>query len=58
MISVKVLPPEFLWQGDSRIDDARPDPTHWQAFADGELIARIAREEDVGAALLPLLTSR
>jgi hypothetical protein len=28
-----------------------------QVFADGELLARIEREEDVGAALVPLLTS-
>ena len=58
IVRVNVLPPEFLWRGDIRLDDVRPDPTHWRVFADGELIARIARQEDVAAALVPLLASR
>jgi hypothetical protein len=57
-VRVNVLPPEYLWEGDIRLDGARPDPTHWQVFAEGELIARIARQEDVGAALVPLLAGR
>jgi hypothetical protein len=56
-IHICILPPEHLRQGDIAPDDVRPDTTHWQAFADGELIARIAREEDVGASLVALLTS-
>lgn len=60
MVRVDIMPPEYLWRGDVRpdYDDFRPDATHWQVFADGELIARIARQEDVGAALVSLLTSR
>src|SRR5262245_48493359 len=29
VVRVKVLPPEYLWPGDIRLDDARPDSTHW-----------------------------
>jgi hypothetical protein len=58
VVRVNVLPPAFLWQGDMQLDDHKPDATHWQVFADGELIAKIARQEDVGAALVPLLTNR
>jgi hypothetical protein len=55
VVRVNVLPPAFLWAGDFPLDDYKPDPTHWQVFADGELIARIVRQEDVGASLVPLL---
>jgi len=58
VVRVNILPPAHLWAGDFPLDDHKPDPTHWQVFADGELIARIERQEDVGAALVPLLTSR
>ena len=58
MVTVNILPPAHLWAGDMQLDDYRPDATHWQVFADGELIGRIERQEDVGAALVPLLTSR
>jgi hypothetical protein len=55
VVRVNILPPTYLWQGDVMPDGARPDRTHWQVFADGELIARIERQEDVGPALVPLL---
>jgi hypothetical protein len=58
VVQVNILPPEHLWAGSLMLEEHRPDPTHWQVFADGELIARIARQEDVGAALVPLLTAR
>jgi hypothetical protein len=38
-----------------QLDGFKPDPTHWQVFADGEPLAKIERQEDVGPALLPLL---
>jgi hypothetical protein len=58
VVQVNVLPPAHLWAGDMMLPNTKPDPTYWQVFADGELIARIARQEDVGAALVPLLTGR
>jgi hypothetical protein len=58
VLRVNILPPMHLWQGDIMLDDAKPDPTHWQVFADGELLALIERQEDVGPALVPLLTNR
>jgi hypothetical protein len=58
VVRVNILPPEPLWTGSLMLDEHRPDPTHWQVWADGELIARIARQEDVGPALLPLLSAR
>jgi hypothetical protein len=57
VVRVNILPPENLWQGDVMLGDGKPDPTHWQVFADGELIARIERQEDVGPAPVPLLIS-
>jgi hypothetical protein len=56
VIRVNILPPAYLWQGDMQLDDHRPDPTHWKVYADGELIARIERQEEVAASLVPLLT--
>ena len=56
MVRVNVLPPAYLWAGDVMLDHAQPDPVHWTVYADGEIIARIARQEDVGAALGSLLT--
>jgi hypothetical protein len=58
IVSVNILPPEPLWTGCAMLDEHRPDPTHWQVFADGELIARIERQQDVGPALVPLLAAR
>jgi hypothetical protein len=58
VVRVNVLPPAHLWAGDMQLDDHKSDATHWQIFADGELLARIARQEDVGAALMPLLAGR
>ena len=58
VVRVNVLPPAHLWSGDMQLDDYKPDPKMWQVFADGELIGRIERQEDVGAALAQLLTSR
>jgi hypothetical protein len=58
VVRVNVLPPEHLWAGDVQLDGFKPDPTHWQVFADGELLAKIERQEDVGASLVPLLTER
>ena len=55
---INVLPPAPLWRGDFKLDDHPPDPTHWQVFADGELIAKVSRREDVDAAMVPLLTKR
>jgi hypothetical protein len=58
VVHVNILPPEHLWAGCIMLDEHKPDPTHWCVYADGELLARIERQEDVGAALVPLLTSR
>jgi hypothetical protein len=58
VVRVNILPPEHLWAGCIILEEHRPDPTHWCVLADGKLIARIEREEDVGAALVPLLASR
>jgi|KBSSwiStaDraftv2_1062776.scaffolds.fasta_scaffold18548_7 hypothetical protein len=58
VVHVNILPPEHLWAGCIMLEEHRPDPTHWQVFADGELVGRIEREEDVGAALVPLLSER
>jgi hypothetical protein len=58
VVLVNILPPEHLWAGCIMLEEHRPDPTHWSVFADGELIARIERQENVGAALVPLLASR
>ena len=55
VLQVNILPPAYLWAGDMRLDELKPDATHWKIYADGELIGRIEREEDVGAALVPLL---
>ena len=58
-VRVDIMPPDYLWEGDIKPDgEYRPDPTHWCVYADGELLARIARQEDVGAALVPLLAGR
>jgi hypothetical protein len=58
VVRVNVLPPAFLWAGDVQLDRFKPDATHWQVFADSELNARTERQEDVGAALVPLLAGR
>ena len=55
MVQLDILPPAFLWAGDAPL---HADPTHWRVYADGSLIGRIEREEDVGPALLPLLATR
>ena len=55
VVHLDILPPAYLWAGDT---PPHPDPTHWQVYADGSLIGRIKREEDVGPALLPLLAGR
>jgi hypothetical protein len=54
VMHLQILPPAYLWAGYCPF---RLDPRMWQVFADGELIARIERDEDVGPALLPLLQS-
>jgi hypothetical protein len=54
-VRVNVLPLAYLWAGDIMLDDHKADPRMWQVYADGELIARIARQN---GALMPLLTSR
>jgi hypothetical protein len=58
VVRVNILPPEHLWAGSLMLEEHRPDLKMWQVFADGELIAKIERQEDVGAALVPLLTAR
>jgi hypothetical protein len=58
VVRVNIMPPEYLWAGCIMLDEHRPDPKMWTVYADGQLIARIARQEDVGPALLPLLTAR
>jgi hypothetical protein len=56
VVHVNMLPPEPLWTGSIMLEEHQPDPEMWLVFADGELIAKIARQEDVGAALAQLLT--
>jgi hypothetical protein len=56
VVHVNMLPPEPLWAGSIMLEEHQPDPKMWLVFADGELIAKIARLEDVGAALAQLLT--
>jgi len=56
VVTFSVVPPQRLWQGYTH-PVQRPDPTRWSVYADGSLIARIERDEDVGPALLPLLQS-
>jgi hypothetical protein len=58
VVRVNILPPAHIWAGDVVLDGHPPDPVHWTIYADGEIIARIERQEDVGAALVPLLTTR
>jgi hypothetical protein len=58
VVQVDILPPAYLWAGDFKLHDQKLDPRMWQVFAGGEPIARIEREEDVGAALVPLLARR
>jgi hypothetical protein len=40
------------------LDVHRPDPRMGRVFVDGERIASIQRQEDVGAALVPLARGR
>jgi hypothetical protein len=56
VVRVNVLPPTHLWAGDTMLEGHKADPTHWQVFANGKLIARVERQDDVGPALVPLLT--
>jgi hypothetical protein len=56
VVHVNMLPPEPLWAGSIMLEEHQPDPKMWLVFADGELIAKIARQEDVGAALAQRLT--
>jgi hypothetical protein len=58
VVQVDILPPAYLWAGDFKLPDRKLDPRMWQVFAGGELLARIEWEEDVGAALVPLLSAR
>jgi hypothetical protein len=55
VVHLDIVPPAYLWTGDTA---PHTDPTHWRVYADGTLIARIERDEDVGPALLPLLAAR
>ena len=55
MVHLDILPPAFLWVGDTPL---HADPTHWRVYADGSLIGRIEREEDVGPALVQLVYGR
>jgi hypothetical protein len=57
VLHVDILPPEPLWVGSIMLEEHRPDPRMWQLFADGELIAKIECQEDVAAALVPLLSA-
>ena len=58
VVSVNILPPAPLWRGDMKLPDHPPDPTKWIIFADGDEIARVERRENLGDALVPLLTVR
>ncbi len=55
LVHLDILPPAYLWAGCAPL---HLDPTHWRVLADGELLGRIERQEDVGPALLPLLATR
>jgi hypothetical protein len=57
VVRVNILPPEPLWAGSIMLEEHQPHPTHWCVFADGELIARVERQEDLGATLAPLLAA-
>jgi hypothetical protein len=54
VVCLTVLQPAYLLAGYCPV---QLDPRMWQVFADGELIGRIQREEDVGPSLLLLLES-
>lgn len=58
MVRINILPPAHLWAGETMLKGHKADPTHWQVFANGKLIARVERQEDVSTALVPLLTDR
>ena len=57
VVHVDVLPPEPLWCGSIMLEEHLPDPKQWQVYADGELIAKVDRQEDVAAAIAPLLNA-
>jgi hypothetical protein len=55
VVHIDILPPAYLWAGAT---PPNTDSTRWCVYADGRLLGRIEREEDVGPALLPLLEAR
>jgi hypothetical protein len=55
VVHLDIMPPAYLWAGGT---PRHTDHTHWRVFADGSLLGRIKRQEDVVPALLSLLAAR
>lgn len=55
VVRVNVLPPLAEWVGDTVLEGYEPEAGVWKVYADGELVARVEREELLADAMLPLL---
>ena len=55
VIRVDIMPPVAHWDGDMYLEGHEPHGTDWVLYADGEVIGRVTRRDDLEATIKRLI---